>query len=71
MDRNKLRKLLAEQHKWTRYDAIDEVTSTFADMQVLHDQGELSFTRIRNMMMRLEKKIMNLKQLSPTGFKHK
>ncbi len=57
-----MRSALAQQHKNTRYDAIDEVNNTALYFQQRQDEGKLCFWEIMREMDSLKRKIMNLRQ---------
>lgn len=53
---------MAEQHKNTRYDAIDEVNNTALYFEQRQNEGKLCFWEIMREMESLKRKIMNLRQ---------
>lgn len=53
---------LAQQHKNTRYDAIEEVEKTQHFFQQRQDEGKLSFEEINREMDALKQRIMNLRR---------
>lgn len=57
-----MRSALAEQHKKTRYDAIDEVHNTALYFEKRQNEGKLCFWEIMREMESLKRKIMNLRQ---------
>jgi hypothetical protein len=66
MNTSKIKLLLAEQHKNTRYDAIDLVNKTMLEFSNDHDRyGLITFSDIEAKMTYLSKDIMNLKQRIP------
>jgi hypothetical protein len=61
---NVMRSALAEQHKKTRYDAIDEVNNTSLYFEQRQNEGKLCFWEIMREMESLKRKIMNLRNRS-------
>jgi hypothetical protein len=55
-----IRRAVLEQHKNTRYDAIDLVNETMLYFEQRHNEGKLCFWDMDREMNSLKRKIMNL-----------
>jgi len=57
-----IRRAVSEQHKNTRYNAIDLVNETMLYFEQRHNEGKLCFWDINREMNSLKRKIMNLRE---------